>query len=186
MLDYTYVFRIYFENSPPEAFDGATFESFRDRDVFFPELSDADVPGRIGRPEFFSFWRDVLKAPADILEIIQDGYSVPFVGGILPPPAFAPNNQSALRNADFLLEELLRLEKIHCLERINYQPRIVLPCSVVFSNKWRLVTDASRHLNPAISRAIRNMSLIDGSSSTTSTVYSLIGNVYPHSGKRGH
>ena len=91
-----------------------------------------------------------MEAPKDILDIIQNGYSVPFIDGILPPPAFAANNQSALRHGEFLLQELLRLERICCLERINYQPRIVLPCSVVFSNKWRLVTDASRHINPWI------------------------------------
>ena len=93
------------------------------------------MPGRINDPRHYSFWRDTLAAPEDILEIIRNGYSVPFVGGILPPPAFASNNQSALRHGDFLLQELLRLESITCLERINYQPRIVLPCSVVYSNK---------------------------------------------------
>ena len=57
-------------------------------------LEDEDVPGRINDPRFFSFWRDVLEAPKDILEIIQNGYSVPFIDGILLPPAFAANNQS--------------------------------------------------------------------------------------------
>ena len=141
--------RIVFD--PPDETNPKGFKPealLQDWDRPFLELADGDVPGRINDPKFFSFWRDVLEAPADVLEIIQHGYSVPFIDGILPPPAFAANNQSALRNSEFLLKELFRLEGIGCIERIPYQPRIVLPCSVVFSNKWRLVTDASRHINP--------------------------------------
>ena len=64
----------------------------------FLELTDADVPGRISRPEFYSFWRDVLEAPQEILDIVMNGYEVPFVRGELPPPAFVDNNKSALEN----------------------------------------------------------------------------------------
>ena len=84
------------------------------------------------------------------MEIIVNGYAVPFMGSVLPPPSFAENNRSALEHSDFLLEELLRLESIGALTRLGYRPRITLPCSVVFSNKWRLVCDASRHINPYV------------------------------------
>ena len=116
----------------------------------FLELTDADVPGRISRPEFYSFWRDVLEAPPDILDIVLNGYEVPFKNGELPPPAFVDNNKSALENSEFLFSELLRLESIGAISRIFYRPRITLPCSVVYSNKWRLVCDASRHINPYV------------------------------------
>ena len=38
----------------------------------FLELTDADVPARISDPQFFSFWRDVLEAPPDVLDIVQN------------------------------------------------------------------------------------------------------------------
>ena len=84
----------------------------------FLDLSEADVPGRIGEPRFFSFWKDVLKAPAEILEIVRNGYTVPFINGILPPPAFAPNNKSALDKADFLLDELHVLDEVLVAEPV--------------------------------------------------------------------
>ena len=44
--------------------------------------------------------------------------------------------------------ELIRLEQLGCIERVPERPFIVLPLSVVFSKKLRLVVDASRGLNP--------------------------------------
>ena len=108
------------------------------------------MPGRISRPEHYPFWRDVLKADPDILSIIRDGYKVPFKEGVWPPPSFEPNNRSALEHPDFLLQELLRWEKIGCTTLVKDRPRIVLPISVVFSNKWRAVVDASRAINPHV------------------------------------
>lgn len=110
------------------------------------------MAGRIGRPEHFSFWRDVLKADEDILSIIRDGYFPPFLNGELPPPCFEDNNKSALEQGSFFLEQLLVLERYGCLKRVFVRPRCVLPCSVVYSNKWRLVIDASRNINPFIFR----------------------------------
>ena len=95
---------------------------------------------------------------AEILDIVANGYVVPFVNGELPPPAFVENNKSALENSEFFLSELLRLERIGAISRIFYRPRITLPCSVVYSNKWRLVCDASCQINPFVSR----LSLLGG------------------------
>ena len=103
-----------------------------------------------------------MEAPAKILDIIANGYSVPFVKGELPPPAFVENNKSALEHSDFFLSELLRLERIGAISRIFYRPRITLPCSVVYSNKWRLVCDASRHINPYV---VKNPTSLDSLSS---------------------
>ena len=44
--------------------------------------------------------------------------------------------------------EVARLEALGCVKRVAYQPYLVLPLSVVFSRKLRLVVDASRGLNP--------------------------------------
>ena len=103
-----------------------------------------------------------MEAPPDILDIVENGYAVPFVNGTLPPAAFVDNNKSALEHSDFLLEEFLRLERIGALTRLQARSRITLPCSVVFSNKWRVVCDASRHINPYV---VKNKVSLDSLSS---------------------
>ena len=45
-------------------------------------------------------------------------------------------------------EELNRLESLGCLQKVDGPSYLELHLSVVYSNKWRLVVDASRHLNP--------------------------------------
>lgn len=110
--------------------------------------TDSRVPGRINNPEFFSFWKDELKASDYILDVIKNGYKIPFKS--IPPPSFCDNNKSMLKEKDFAYQELLRLESLGCISRVKERPYIVLPLSVVFSKKQRLVVDASRHLNPFI------------------------------------
>lgn len=95
---------------------------------------------------------------------IRDGYKLEFDSE--PPPSLLPNNRSARERPDFVLAELARLEKMGCILRVNDRPRVVnpmsvvckFPCSIVcyvgmnasfaVSNKWRLVMDGSRNLNP--------------------------------------
>ena len=108
--------------------------------------TDVRVPGRIGRPEYFEFWRDELKASDFVLNVIKEGYKFPFVSA--PPASFCKNNKSFYDHKEFAYHELLRLESLGCIERVTEQPYITLPLSVVFSKKLRLVVDASRHLNP--------------------------------------
>ena len=55
---------------------------------------------------------------------------------------------SDLKEREFMRVELLRLEALGCITRVVEQPFVVLPLSVVFSRKLRLVVDASRGLNP--------------------------------------
>ena len=116
--------------------------------------TDVRVPGRIGRPEYFEFWRDTLNAPDFVLNVIKEGYKFPFEA--TPPASFCRNNKSFYEHKDFAFQELMRLESLGCIERVDKQPYITLPLSVVFSKKLRLVVDASRHLNPFLkSRKIK-------------------------------
>ena len=108
--------------------------------------TDRRVPGRIGNKQFFPFWRDILQAPPFVLTTLAEGYKFPFSS--YPPPSFCKNNNSMLTQKDFALTELLRLEQLGCISRVDKQPYICLPLSVVFSKKLRLLVDASRHLNP--------------------------------------
>ena len=104
------------------------------------------VPRRIGDPQFYPFWRDILKAPEFVLSTIRVGYIIPFLSE--PPSSFLVNNSSCLKNSDFAFKELLRLEELGVISGVSVQPYIVLPLSVVYSKKLRLVVDASRSLNP--------------------------------------
>ena len=104
------------------------------------------VPGRLSNPKFFSFWKDELLADEFVLDTIKNGYKFPFSSA--PPSSFCPNNKSMLVNSEFAYAELLRLESLGCISRVEEQPFICLPLSVVFIKKLRLVVDASRHLNP--------------------------------------
>lgn len=108
--------------------------------------TDSRVPGRIGRPEFYDFWKNDLQASDFILGTIKHGYQFPFSS--IPPSSYCKNNKSFLEHRDFAYNELLRLESLGCIRRVSEQPYLTLPLSVVYSKKYRLVVDASRHLNP--------------------------------------
>ena len=58
------------------------------------------------------------------------------------------NNRSSQKDPDFVWQELLRLECLGCTARVCERPIVILPLSMVFSKKMRLVVDASRGLNP--------------------------------------
>ena len=105
--------------------------------------TDTRVPGRLlGRHAVY----EDIGAHEYIVESIKNGYKLEF--DEIPPQSFTRNNRSARVKPDFVWEELLRLEKLGCISRSREKPHIVLPLSCVYSNKWRLVVDASRTLNP--------------------------------------
>ena len=105
--------------------------------------TDTRVPGRIlGHQEVY---KDIGADPY-IVRMISEGYRLEFYK--TPPSSFTKNNRSAREKPDFVFEELLRLEKLGCIARVEEKPTIVLPLSCVYSTKWRLVVDASRTLNP--------------------------------------
>ena len=102
------------------------------------------VPGRIkGKLDAY----EEAGASDYVLNTVRDGYKLVFLDDEFPPSDFRENNSSALRQRDFLFEELQRLENLGCLRRVNSRPHIVNPCSVVYSRKLRCVLDASQHLN---------------------------------------
>ena len=94
-----------------------------------------------------------------VLDTVREGYKLVFVENKFPPSDYCENNSSALIQNDFLFEELLRLESLGCLRRVQSRPHIVNPRSVVFSRKLRCVLDASQHLNKFCVR--RRTSLAD-------------------------
>ena len=108
--------------------------------------TDVRVPGRISDPKYYDFWENTLKANKFCLGIVKYGYKFPLIS--IPPKSYCRNNASFFKHRSFAYEELLRLEKLGCISSVKERPEVILPLSVVFSKKYRLVVDASRHLNP--------------------------------------
>ena len=116
-----------------------------------PLTTDAKVPGRIKGHQ--TFYKKIGAEPY-VVQIVRDGYKLEL--DTIPPPSFTCNNKSALTNINFVTAELARLERLGCVRRVAEQPTVVLPLSLVYSSKWRLVLDASRGLNPyCTSRGIK-------------------------------
>jgi hypothetical protein len=135
-----------------------------------PITTNPKVVGAIGRREFTYFWKDVLQAPQDVMNIIEEGYKIPF-STFPPPESWLPNNKSAREDPIFVCEQLYELERIGCISRSKKKPHIVMPLSSVFSNKKRLIVDGSQNLNPFVKARkgslshleVANVSLTPGS-----------------------
>ena len=91
----------------------------------------------------------MLGADRGMVDMVRHGYVIPFVS---EPPVSSDtkNNASCERQAEFAFAEMLRLKALGCVREVEGPSRVELPLSVVFSNKMRLVVDASRHLNPYV------------------------------------
>ena len=88
-----------------------------------------------------SFWKNTIEANDTVLNIIQEGYRLPFLE--TPDTARFSNNKSAINNSKFVensIKEMLATGTI--LER-DHPPRIVNPLSVSIdsSGKKRLILD---------------------------------------------
>ena len=68
----------------------------------YDEIPDV-VAGRIHKPEMPAFWRDVLKADKYILDMLEQGYKLPFREGQLPQPYQEKNNKSAIKHSGLSL-----------------------------------------------------------------------------------
>ena len=107
------------------------------------EESDKSVRGRLAK--CISEWERI-NAPGFILEVIREGYKIPFVS--LLPPKHGVNNLSAIKETDFVCEAILDLLKMNCIKELSEVPNIVNPLSVSIqsSGKKRLILDL-RHVN---------------------------------------
>ena len=53
------------------------------------------------------FWKEVLKAPKYILDVIDDGYKLPLMGNV--KSSFSKNNASAFEHKEFVSETIREL-----------------------------------------------------------------------------
>jgi len=92
------------------------------------------------------FWQHTLKPAPWVLDCIIDGYKLPL--RVVPDCFTKKNQESALKNSNFVAEALRELETNRCIERVDDQPHICSPLSVVENGKGksRLVINL-RYLN---------------------------------------
>ena len=119
--------------------DRKNFDFRSDRNV--PSLPS--VKGRLIKS--VNYWRSI-GAPQFVLNIINDGYKIPFI--TTPPPCKFRNNASARKESDFVTEAVLGLLHDNRVEELDAAPEIINPLSVSVQNtgKKRLILDL-RHIN---------------------------------------
>ena len=94
------------------------------------------------------FWENTLKASPTVMNVIREGYKIPF--HTPPQPIFHPNNSSALAHPDFVSSEIQGLLTRGCIKQVSNPPFVVNPLSVATnSSKLRLILDL-RHVNSHI------------------------------------
>jgi hypothetical protein len=94
------------------------------------------------------FWRDNLKASQFVLDIIANGYTIPFV--VEPPPCYLRNNRSALDSFEFVVEATEKLLLSGVVRERSTQSYCCNPLTVAANKKLRLVLDLSTHVNPFV------------------------------------
>ena len=92
------------------------------------------------------FWQETLSANFAILEIIDNGYKIPFYK--TPKRASFCNNESALKNKNFVEESISELLKCSSIIEAEKPPEVINPLSVSInsSGKKRLILDL-RYVN---------------------------------------
>ena len=95
------------------------------------------VKGRLANA--FEFWEKDLEAPPFVMDIIRQGYSLPF--SEFPPRCFLSNNRSALRNPQFVESAILELLEKQLINEHSFPPHCVNPLTVAEGKKLRLVID---------------------------------------------
>ena len=90
------------------------------------------------------FWHDKLDASKFVLDIIDNGYRLPFARPC--PPFLAKNNASSLKHKDFVAEAINKLIQQKCAKEVDQAPYCCNPLTVATGKKLRLVLDL-RHVN---------------------------------------
>lgn len=134
----------------PRTFSNSfTFDSERFTDNFFiyeEGLKEIIVKDRLNR--HIDFWEKI-GASEFILDTIRHGYKIPFYS--VPQRNMLPNNQSALKESEFVKSAISDLLDRGLVEKCTHMPTVVNPLSVSIQNsgKKRLILDlrtVNRHV----------------------------------------
>ena len=124
------------------------------------------VAGNIARQEFRSFWVNDLKADIWTLNVIQEGYRLPFSN---EPGAYQErNNKSARQEKPYLIESVASLKDRGVVKRLQCRPWCTNPLTVSSrlvegKLKKRLCIDLSRHVNLFLMIEAMTMNTLDKS-----------------------
>ena len=124
------------------------YEDLEEGPVVTPQpLQTSFIPGGIHQDSCRDFWKHTLKANAWVMDLIENGYSLPFHSP--PTPSCLRNNLSARKNMDFVRKEVTTLEKLGVVRFVEERPFIVSPLTVASNTagKLRLCLDVSRTVN---------------------------------------
>jgi len=107
-------------------------------------------PGSIHKQEFFDYWKDVLQANEWVLDLLKNGYRIPFKES--PSKYFEKNNKSARDNMAVVKQIVAEMISQGIVTVCKDRPTCVSPLGLVTKvkngvTKHRLVWDASRHVN---------------------------------------
>ena len=80
-----------------------------------------------------------LEAPPFVMDIIRQGYSLPF--SEFPPHCFLLSNRAASRYPQFVESAILELLEKQLINEHSFPPRCVNPLTVAEGKKLRLVID---------------------------------------------
>lgn len=109
----------------------------------FSHNKNQSVKGRLR--SHVEFWRNILKASDYVIDVVQNGYIIPFYE--TPVSYLLKNNKSALEHCDFVLGAITDLVHSGCVFKleVHFIPYIVYPLSVSVnsSGKKRLILDLS-------------------------------------------
>jgi len=100
---------------------------------FTPNLSDnKNVKGRL--KSHIHYWHEI-GANEDIINIICDGYKLPFFE--VPKPLLSKNNRSAIDNLDFVESAVNDLLCKRCIVETHFVPHIVSPLIVSINKQGK-------------------------------------------------
>ncbi|XP_021371383.1 uncharacterized protein LOC110461960 isoform X1 [Mizuhopecten yessoensis] len=102
-------------------------------------FNDTGVKGRLKR--CVDFWRNTIEANDYILNVLSEGYLIPFIS--TPPNKFNFNNKSAFKHSEFVSKAILELLEVGSVVEMNTIPFVVNPLSVSVGStgKKRLILD---------------------------------------------
>ena len=140
---------------------------------FVPEVADSKfspdpvkVAGNISREEFRSFWVNDLKADIWTMNLIREGYKLPFSKE--PGQYQERNNKSARSEKPYLIESVSSLRDRGVVKKLNCRPWCTNPLTVSTRMvegklKKRLCIDLSRHVNLFLMLEAMTMNTLDKS-----------------------
>ena len=111
-------------------------------------------PGSIHESRWREFWRDELKAGTWVMDVLENGYVIPFEK--IPPPYEEDNNATAKRQMGFVRQAIEELREQGVVEFVTTKPTCVSPLTVAEkvkpdgSVKRRLCWDGSRCVNAVL------------------------------------